>query len=29
LFQSNETLGMIGVIASAAIMGIFVAARNR
>jgi len=29
LFQSNETLGMIGMIASAAIMGIFVASRNR
>jgi predicted unusual protein kinase regulating ubiquinone biosynthesis (AarF/ABC1/UbiB family) len=29
LFQSNETLGIIGMIASAAIMGIFVAARNR
>jgi predicted unusual protein kinase regulating ubiquinone biosynthesis (AarF/ABC1/UbiB family) len=29
LFQSNETLGMIGMIVSAAIMGIFVASRNR
>ena len=29
LFQSNETIGTIGMIASAAIMGIFVAARNR
>jgi len=29
LFQSNETLGIIGMIASAAIMGIFVATRNR
>jgi len=29
LFQSNETIGMIGMIASAAIMGIFVASRNR
>jgi len=29
LFQSNETLGMIGMIESAAIMGIFVASRNR
>ena len=29
LFQSNETLGIIGMIASAAIMGIFVASRNR
>jgi len=29
LFQSNETLGMIGMIASAVIMGIFVASRNR
>ena len=29
LFQSNETLGIIGMIASAAIMGIFVACRNR
>ena len=28
LFQSNETLGMIGMIVSAAIMGIFVASRN-
>jgi len=29
LFQSNETLGMIGMIVAAAIMGIFVASRNR
>jgi len=29
LFQSNETIGMIGMISSAAIMGIFVASRNR
>jgi uncharacterized membrane protein (UPF0136 family) len=29
LFQSNETIGMIGMITSAAIMGIFVASRNR
>jgi predicted unusual protein kinase regulating ubiquinone biosynthesis (AarF/ABC1/UbiB family) len=29
LFQSNENIGIIGMIASAAIMGIFVAARNR
>ena len=29
LFQSNEILGMIGMITSAAIMGIFVASRNR
>jgi predicted unusual protein kinase regulating ubiquinone biosynthesis (AarF/ABC1/UbiB family) len=29
LFQSNETIGTIGIIASAAIMGIFVAVRNR
>jgi len=29
LFQSKETHGIIGMIASAAIMGIFVAARNR
>jgi len=29
LFQSNETIGMIGMIMSAAIMGIFVASRNR
>ena len=29
LFQSNETIGMIGMIASAVIMGIFVASRNR
>jgi uncharacterized membrane protein (UPF0136 family) len=29
LFQSNETIGMIGMIVSAAIMGIFVASRNR
>jgi len=29
LIQSNETIGMIGMIASAAIMGIFVVARNR
>ncbi len=29
LFQSNETLGIIGMIASAAIMGIFAATRNR
>ena len=29
LFQSNETLGIIGMIASAVIMGIFAASRNR
>ena len=29
LFQSNETFGIIGMIASATIMGISVAARNR
>ena len=29
LFQSNETLGIIGMVASAAIMGIFAASRNR
>jgi uncharacterized membrane protein (UPF0136 family) len=29
LFQSNETIGIIGMIASAVIMGIFVASRNR
>jgi len=28
LFQSNETIGIIGMIASAVIMGIFVASRN-
>jgi uncharacterized membrane protein (UPF0136 family) len=29
LFQSNETFGMIGMIASAVIMGIFTVARKR
>ena len=29
LFQSNETLGVIGMVASAAIMGIFTVSRNR
>ena len=29
LFQSNETLGMNGMIVSPAIKGIFVASRNR
>jgi len=29
LFLSIDTLGLIGMIASAAILGIFVAARNR
>ena len=29
LYQSNEILGIIGIIASAAIMGIFAASRNR
>ena len=29
LFQSNETIGVIGMIASAAIMGIFAVSRKR